>query len=108
MTAPHRSPVRGSVVVTMRDGLWLQQLGCLEALAPYIPKRRVRKLRRCAQIAVAQAIADKSVLRDRPFATRAANELVVDVRYGEMDQIVAAAFRAAKKRLFGHGGPHAK
>ncbi|WP_341679633.1 hypothetical protein [Comamonas thiooxydans] len=98
--------------MTQRRGLWLQQQACLEALAPYVPKRRARKLRRAAQIAIAQSIANGDFLCDRPLAARAANELVVDVRFREMDEIVAAAFRAAKKRLFrrgiGHGGSYAK
>ena len=98
--------------MTQRRGLWLQQQACLEALAPYVPKRRARKLRRASQIAITQGIANGDFLCDRPFAARAANELVVDVRFREMDEIVAAAFRAAKKRLFqrgtGHGGSYAK
>ncbi|OAD83950.1 hypothetical protein ATN89_12305 [Comamonas thiooxydans] len=98
--------------MTQRRGLWLQQQACLEALAPYVPKRRARKLRRAAQIAITQSIANGDFLCDRPLAARAANELVVDVRFREMDEIVAAAFRAAKKRLFrrstGHGGSYAK
>lgn len=103
-----RQPQAGHVVMTKREGLWEQQLACLEALAPYVPKRRALKLRRKALIAVCKSVADGDFLCDRPFATRATNEFVVDVRIREMDQVIAAAFRAAKKRLAGHGGSHAK
>ena len=104
----NRPPMHGAVVLATHHGLWRQQLACLESLAPYIPKRRACKLRRAVQIAIAQSIADGDFLRDRPSAARAANELVVEIRFREMDEIVAAAFRAAKKRLYGrcigHGG----
>ena len=96
------------VFVTKHYGLWQQQLACLEALAPYVPKRRARKLRRKAMVALALCIRDGSGQHYLPRPARIANHLVVEVRIPVMDELIAAAFRAAKKHFVGHGSAHAK
>ena len=101
---PHCS----QVFLTTHYGLWLQQLACLEALAPYVPKRRARKLRRKAMVALALCTRDSSGKHYLPRPARAANNLVLEVRIPVMDELIAAAFRAAKKHFFGHGSAHAK
>lgn len=84
-------------------GLWLHQLACLEALAPYVPKRRARKLRRKAMVAIALCIRDGGGKHYLPRAARIANHFVVEVRVPGMDEVIAAAFRAAKRHLVARG-----
>ena len=95
------------ILMAIGDGLWRQQLACLEALAPYTPIRRARKLRRKAFLALAKSTSDGTVFYCVPRAARRTSDLVVEVRVPGMDELIAAAFRAAKRKLIracnGHG-----
>lgn len=103
-----RAPQCVPVVLTTHSGLWDQQLACLEALAPYVPKRRARKLRRKAMVALALCSCDGGGKHYLSRPAHITNHLVVEVRVPAMDESIAAAFRAAKKHFFGHGSALAK
>lgn len=96
---PQETPMAESqtgLYMTVRRGLWDQQLSCLDALAPYIPKRRARKLRRKVLVALRTSVVDGDVFGDRARSTGGTDNLVVEVRVAVMDQLIAAALRAAK------------
>jgi hypothetical protein len=88
-------------------GLWKKQLACLDALAPHSPKRRARKLRRKAFFALESGIRNGNVFHCVERTARRTPNLVVEVRVPGMDELIAAAFRAAQRKLIracnGHG-----
>lgn len=90
---------KGQIRMRIEDGLWRHQLACLELLAPYTPKRRARKLRRKFQVALANSRIDGNGLHYAPRPARFAGDLAVEVRVPGFDELLAAALRAAKKRL---------
>jgi hypothetical protein len=88
-------------------GLWEQQIACLDALAPHTPIRRARKFRRKAFFALETGTRDGTAFHCVQRPARRTPDLVVEVRVSGMDELIAAAFRAAKRKLVracnGHG-----
>lgn len=95
------------IFVSLDAGRLQSQLGALRSLLEYVPKRRVHKILRklyCLVfgLSLCQIPGDKNRL------TSIANHFAFEVRIVGLDELIASAFRAAKRNLnvlWGHDCP---